>query len=155
MVPKIRPYFSVPMCHVNYSLPSHFVLFLSLRIQITFNNTLMGFLHSETHQAPLNYHLQTNYFLKKIKPINPSPKLPFANNFFLTMKVSTLSSSSSSNSLRTKNKTLVECNHKVPSKLKVVKSGVNAGKKFYGCSHWPVSIYNRISNLCDFSIRVL
>ena len=34
--------------------------------------------------------------------------------------------------------------HQIDSKLRMVKSGYNLGKKFYRCSLWPVSGQNQI-----------
>ncbi|KAK9733370.1 hypothetical protein RND81_04G063200 [Saponaria officinalis] len=48
------------------------------------------------------------------------------------------SSSSSSNSFGSKNTKVVFCNHSLAAVLRTVKKGPNVGKKFYGCSLWPV-----------------
>ena len=48
-------------------------------------------------------------------------------------------SGASSNSMGTWNEMEVKCHHKIDLKLRIVKSGSNFGKKFYGCSLWFVS----------------
>ncbi|KAK9749034.1 hypothetical protein RND81_02G098300 [Saponaria officinalis] len=46
-------------------------------------------------------------------------------------------SSSSSNSLWSKNSKVVYCNHSLAAVLTTAKKGPHVGKKFYGCSLWP------------------
>ena len=37
----------------------------------------------------------------------------------------------------------VKCHHQIDSKLRMVRSGSNLGKKFYGCSLWSISGQNQ------------
>ena len=48
----------------------------------------------------------------------------------------------------------VKCHHQIDSKLRMVKSGSNLGKKFYGCSLWLVSGQNQtwVTNIGCLSI---
>ncbi|KAK9672379.1 hypothetical protein RND81_12G096900 [Saponaria officinalis] len=52
-------------------------------------------------------------------------------------------SSSSSNSIGSRNTKVVFCNHSLAAVLRTVKRGPNVGKKFYGCSLW-------LQNGCGF-----
>ena len=51
----------------------------------------------------------------------------------------------------------VKFHHQIDSKLRMVKSGSNLGKKFYGCSLWPVSGQNQtwVTNIGCLSIASL
>ena len=51
----------------------------------------------------------------------------------------------------------VKCHHQIHSKLRMVKSGSDLGKKFYGCSLWPVSGQNQtwVTNIGCLSIASL
>ena len=48
----------------------------------------------------------------------------------------------------------VKCHHQIDSKLRMVRSGSNLGKKFYGCSLWPISGQNQtwVTNIGCLSI---
>ena len=41
------------------------------------------------------------------------------------------------------NEVEVKCHHHIDSKLRMVRNGSNLGKKFYGCSLWPISEQNQ------------
>ena len=43
----------------------------------------------------------------------------------------------------TRSEVEVKCHHQIDSKPRMVRSGSNLGKKFYGCSLWPVSGQNQ------------
>ena len=49
------------------------------------------------------------------------------------------STKSSSNSITICSEIKNKCHHKINSKLRIVKSCSNSGKKVYGCSLWSVS----------------
>ena len=51
----------------------------------------------------------------------------------------------------------VKCHHQIDSKLRMVRSGSNLGKKFYECSLWPVSGQNQtwVTNIESLSIASL
>ena len=51
----------------------------------------------------------------------------------------------------------VKCHHQIDSKLRMVRSGSNLGKKFYGYSLWPVSGKNQtwVTNIGCLSIASL
>ena len=51
----------------------------------------------------------------------------------------------------------VKCHHQIDSKLRMVKSGSNLGKNFYGCSLWLVSGKNQtwVTNMGCVSIASL
>ena len=46
---------------------------------------------------------------------------------------------SGSGSSSTRSEIEVKCHHYIDSKPRMVKSGSNLEKKFYGCSLWPIS----------------
>ena len=57
----------------------------------------------------------------------------------------------------TRSEVEVKCHHQIDSKLRMVRSGSNLGKKFYGCSLWPVSGQNQtwVTNIGCLSIASL
>ena len=54
-----------------------------------------------------------------------------------------MSNASGSSSSSTHSEVEVKCHHQIDSKPRMVKSGSNLGKKFNGCSLWPVSGQNQ------------
>ena len=53
-----------------------------------------------------------------------------------------MSNASESYSSSTCSEVEVKCHHQIDSKLQMVINSSNSGKKFYGCSLWPVSEQN-------------
>ena len=51
----------------------------------------------------------------------------------------------------------VKCHHQIDSKPRMVKSGSNLGKKFYGCSLWPVDGKNQtwVTNIGGLPIATM
>ena len=54
-----------------------------------------------------------------------------------------MSNASGSRSSSTRSEVEVKCHHQIDSKPRMVISGSNLGKKFYGCSLWPVNGKNQ------------
>ena len=57
--------------------------------------------------------------------------------------------------------TKVKCHHNIDLRFRIVKNGSNYGKKFYGCSLWPISkkknivfMEIRASFKCSFCFNV-
>ena len=53
-----------------------------------------------------------------------------------------MSNASRSGHSSTNSETEVKCHHQISSKLRMVKTGSNLGKTFFGCSLWLVSGQN-------------
>ena len=65
-----------------------------------------------------------------------------------------MSNASGFGSSSTHSEVEVKCHYQIDSKLGMVRSGSNLGKKFYGCSLWPVSGQNQtwVTNIGRLSI---
>ena len=59
-----------------------------------------------------------------------------------------------SGSSSTRSEVEVKCQYQIDSNPRMVRSGSNLGKKFYGCSLWPVSRQNQtwVTNIGCLSI---
>ena len=67
-----------------------------------------------------------------------------------------MSNASGFGSSSTRNEVEVKCHHQI-EKLRMVRSGSNLGKKFYGCLLWPVNRQNQtwVTNIRCLSIASL
>ena len=68
-----------------------------------------------------------------------------------------MSNASGFGSSSTRSEVKVKCHHQINSKLRMVRSGSNLGKKLYGCSLWLISGQNQtwVTNIGCLSIASL